>query len=1185
MKWRRTILYALLVVLPLLLLVDDVCRAQDPPVCGNGVIEGTEECDDNNTVNDDGCSNACTLPRCGDNITQAILNETCDDGNTYDFDTCTNVCQLPYCGDGLISVGIGEQCDDQNQVNDDYCRNDCILPICGDGIVQAVALSEECDDQNTVDTDNCTNACHLPICGDGILWEGYEECDDQNTDSNDACTNTCRLAYCGDGIVQFGVEECDNGNTDNSEDCTNACTIPPQIGMCVGVFQPFNTTCQSIWPLPFGADPGVCTILRRTDASFNITQCNATVAIIDIFENSANCSGIATLHVEALTNGNQCSIMNEAHSVVVNCTCLDPPYCGDGITQPGNDEECDDANDVNNDWCTNACRNATCGDGIVQFLAGEQCEDGNQINTDACSNTCQSATCGDGIIQASNGEQCDDTNAINTDGCTNACQLPICGDGFIFAGIEECDDANTDPGDGCDGACQCQAMSASITDVRIAIKTTIPQSNNRVYRVDVTLLNNGGIDLHSAELLYVSGPGIATTPTTFTLDPQEYFSGGQSIVLSFDLFSIVQCSLLFDAPSHYLLTITSRQSDLAAFECAPGWQFNYNLTTPFPKLCGDRCVSTDVLEQCDNPGESCCVQCQFASNTTACDDADWCTMDDHCDAGFCISGDPVVCTPIDECHAAGQCDSLAELCTNPAVANGRTCGSFDSAACISRSRCVDGQCAPVIASDNTPCDANVTCSHDSYCLSGDCIVNAVCGDGCALDGMEECDDGNEDNTDDCLNDCTVARFGDGFVRAGLEQCDDNNFVDGDGCSGNGTCDAFTMDSMSVDVVRSNYVSQTQRRLTLSLLYTVTAASPLSSFTASLLPIDNVLSLSNCEQTWMHPTVSTVFEFTCDIGVSPLRLNEVIQFVVLGNARLTETCAPQTISSSPIAVDVETVCGNGQVEAPDEECDDGNAIADDGCTNDCTLPRCGDGIVQLHERCDDGNTLDGDCCSATCKIECTHGRTFWIDAATHANRLAGSSNSDALCSIDIEQCANICAAFAFGGSTCNTQACISTCKLSAMGFARSRIMPLRTLQADLSPCIQLIQELELFFLNALNGGCVSASIRSAVFEKLVYEDDEDDDLCNLAEPPSIARSPVMDLDCPAFATRIAPMLATLQTYNEGGSSDGPVMCDARSMQHCNGAARFHVADIINRILVKEGQKVRRDEAAAAAHATP
>ncbi len=38
-------------------------------------------------------------------------------------------------------------------------------------------------------------------------------------------------------------------------------------------------------------------------------------------------------------------------------------------------------------------------------------------------------------------------------------------------------------------------------------------------------------------------------------------------------------------------------------------------------------------------------------------------------------------------------------------------------------------------------------------------------------GVEECDDGNPDNGDDCLDSCLAASCGDGFVFAGVEDCD------------------------------------------------------------------------------------------------------------------------------------------------------------------------------------------------------------------------------------------------------------------------------------------------------------------------------------------------------------------------------------------------------------------------------
>jgi cysteine-rich repeat protein len=71
--------------------------------CGDGVVEGAEQCDDGNGVNTDGCLNSCVVARCGDGVVQAVV-EACDDGNQDDTDGCHNDCTLPcagLCGDGV----------------------------------------------------------------------------------------------------------------------------------------------------------------------------------------------------------------------------------------------------------------------------------------------------------------------------------------------------------------------------------------------------------------------------------------------------------------------------------------------------------------------------------------------------------------------------------------------------------------------------------------------------------------------------------------------------------------------------------------------------------------------------------------------------------------------------------------------------------------------------------------------------------------------------------------------------------------------------------------------------------------------------------------------------------------------------------------------------------------------------
>ena len=70
-----------------------------------------------------------------------------------------------------------------------------------------------------------------------------------------------------------------------------------------------------------------------------------------------------------------------------------------------------------------------------------------------------------------------------------------------------------------------------------------------------------------------------------------------------------------------------------------------------------------------------------------------------------------------------------------------------------------------------------TSSLDSSSSSGG---QAVCGDGIP-DAGEACDDGNDDDTDECLSSCVAAGCGDGVVWAGQELCDDANLDEGDGC--------------------------------------------------------------------------------------------------------------------------------------------------------------------------------------------------------------------------------------------------------------------------------------------------------------------------------------------------------------------------------------------------------------------
>ena len=163
------------------------------------VIELGESCEPANVGN--GCSATCVvesgwtcpvpgqacikLPVCGNGVRE--LGEQCDDGHTAaNGDGCSTTCQIE----------TGYVCQTAGQF--------CIKEVCGNG---TRTQSEACDDGNVGDGDGCSSgctietgwacnnamppsACHLTVCGDGQR-EGEETCDDGNVDPGDGCDEFC----------------------------------------------------------------------------------------------------------------------------------------------------------------------------------------------------------------------------------------------------------------------------------------------------------------------------------------------------------------------------------------------------------------------------------------------------------------------------------------------------------------------------------------------------------------------------------------------------------------------------------------------------------------------------------------------------------------------------------------------------------------------------------------------------------------------------------------------------------------------------------------------------------------------------------------------------------------------------------------------------------------------------------
>ena len=238
--------------------------------CGDGVVDGGEQCDDGNVTNGDGCSSTCTVQ----------TGYTCT-GNP-------SICATT-CGDG-VTAGA-EQCDDGNLVNGDGCNNTCLLEnLPNDDCAGAITLSGTSGDaagQNitaTISAGVPSGACQgspvadvwykftlasQKLCSFSLNGPSIQDpflsiysgtcgalvsviCDDDSGPglysfiqtplnagsyfirvSHFSATSpgTFNLIYninlsniCGNNIIE-NTEECDDGNTTNGDGCNSICNI------------------------------------------------------------------------------------------------------------------------------------------------------------------------------------------------------------------------------------------------------------------------------------------------------------------------------------------------------------------------------------------------------------------------------------------------------------------------------------------------------------------------------------------------------------------------------------------------------------------------------------------------------------------------------------------------------------------------------------------------------------------------------------------------------------------------------------------------------------------------------------------------------------------------------------------------------------------------------------------------
>ena len=206
---------------------------------------------------------------------------------------------------------------------------------------------------------------------------------------------------------------------------------------------------------------------------------------------------------------------------------------------------------------------------------------------------------------------------------------------------------------------------------------------------------------------------------------------------------------------------------------------------------GDACT----VDRCIKPSKVC--RHIPVANGQSCNDGSACTIGDACQSGVC-TGAPVVCTASDQCHVAGQCDPATGVCSDPNAPDGVDCNDRDR--CTTTDTCQEGACVgtdPVICTPLDDCHLAGTCNSSTGLCSNPAKEPLVCADVDQCNGSTFCDSNTYA--------CTTAPEADGISCTDGDACTQTDSCLSGACVGSspvecgdvgvcqleGTCDAFT----------------------------------------------------------------------------------------------------------------------------------------------------------------------------------------------------------------------------------------------------------------------------------------------------------------------------------------------------------------------------------------------------------
>jgi len=307
-----------------------IVRPDAGQVCGNGLVEGAEQCDDANTSEDDQCNNDCTFA-CGDGRVNAA--EVCDTAIAAGM---TGACPTD-CDDGMACTAdslSGLECDAQCIhgditvfADDDGCcppggtsldDSDCGA-MCDNGVVES---GETCD---TAIAAGSAGACPVMADCDDVDFCTVDALENGGT-CDAACTNTAITTPAdGDGCCPPGATP--STDADCVAGCGDGTVVAPE-------------TCDTA--IAHGT-AGACPILADCDDGDACTR--------DRVANPGTCLA-ACRHprITVLVDGDMCCPTGANATTDSDCT----PICGNSVIEPP--ETCDDGNTTAGDGCSATCR-------------------------------------------------------------------------------------------------------------------------------------------------------------------------------------------------------------------------------------------------------------------------------------------------------------------------------------------------------------------------------------------------------------------------------------------------------------------------------------------------------------------------------------------------------------------------------------------------------------------------------------------------------------------------------------------------------------------------------------------------------------------------------------------------------------------------------------------------------------